>query len=135
MCRGLGHNNKFECSEFKFKYGVAPLKKNDKKARDNLAESLNQIDSYVIYKRAADDKRPILDSIPMSGVSAIVIHKRYQIDEMNMSSSYRNNICIECKIIKPGLIEHDLYTKKLCLPSPVMIHIYKSTTHIIGTQL
>ena len=131
---GLGHNNKFECSEFKFKYGVAPLKNNDNKARDNLAKSLNQIDSYDIYKRAADDKRPILDSIPMSGVSAIVIHKRYQIDEMNMSSSYRNNTCIECTIIKPGLIEHDLYTKKLFLHSPVMRHIYKSTTNIIGTQ-
>ena len=36
LCKELGHNNKFECSEFKFRYGVAPLKKNDKKLGTTL---------------------------------------------------------------------------------------------------
>ena len=111
------------------------MKKNDRKARDNLAGSLTEIDTFVIFRRNKDDERPIIESIPATGVAARVIHKRYMIDESNTSLTYKNNICIECTLIKPGLVEHDLYTKALFSPSPVMSHIFRSTSNIFVSQL
>ena len=32
LCKGIGHHNKYECSNFKIKYGITPMKKNDRKA-------------------------------------------------------------------------------------------------------
>ena len=42
---------------------------------------------------------------------AIVIHKRYRINNDNSLQLHPDNICIECTLIRVGCIEHELFIK------------------------
>ena len=134
LCKRTGHHNQYECYEFKRVYGVTPVAKSDSTARDNIVKSLLQVNKHPIYNRNDDDERIVMKELPKR-MAALVIHRKYKVDDNNMSQTYQDNICIECSVVKEGLIPHDLNTRQLCEPTAVSRYIMKSKSNIVGSQL
>ena len=134
ICKRAGHNNQYECYEFKRVYGVTPLPKSDSIARDNIVKRVLQDNKHPIYNRNVDDERILMKELPKK-MAALVIHRKYKVDDNNMSQIYQDNICVECSVVKNGLIPYDLYTRQLFEPTAVIRYIMKSKSNIVGSQL
>ena len=110
------------------------MAKSDSTARDNIVKSLLQVNKHPIYNRNDDDERIVMKELPKR-MAALVIHRKYKVDDNNMSQTYQDNICVECSVVKTGLIPHDLYTRQLFEPTAVIRYIMKCKSNIVGSQL
>ena len=67
LCERACHNNQYECVKFKRMYSVTLLSKSDSTARDNIAKSILQVDTHLIYNRNVGDKRIVMKELPKNG--------------------------------------------------------------------
>ena len=65
-------------------YDVTPLPKSDSTARDNIVKSVLQLDKHPIYNRNRYGKRIVMKELPRR-VVGLVIHRKYKVDDNNMS--------------------------------------------------
>ena len=103
LCRGSGHG-KNECPCLN-RFGK-PLASKDSRSRQDLAMHLIDPTFYPNHYRTEGDKRIVFDNMPKI-IPALVIHKRYIIDQNITNVTCASNLCCECTLLREGgNIEH-----------------------------
>ena len=80
------------------------------------------------------ENRLLMKSFP-AGVQAIIIHKRYLIDNSLILPNLPENFCLECTILHNGGVEHEMYTLTLFTLGSVSQFIQRSKQNIVISEL
>ena len=73
--------------------------KGNQEVRDRLITLIATVDNHIIcFNRAGDDKRIIYHELPRK-IKAIIVQKKYVIEESASEMSQHNNVCIECTLL------------------------------------
>ena len=123
LCYGKGHGeNECPCLN---RFGK-PLASKDSRSRQDLAMHLIDPTFYPNHYRTEGDKRIVFDNMPKI-IPALVIHKRYIIDQNITNVTCASNLCCECTLLREGgNIEHGQHR--------VLYHIRDISSYVTRRQ-
>ena len=137
ICYETGHYQ-YVCKTLKTGYGQFPIPKNNSNSRNAIAKILvvtDPMSKCPLIVRHSGDKRPIIYEMQKK-VKALIIHQRYYVstsmDNVNLSMSLSDNICVECTIIEEN---YNVGPKKLYDPALIMRYIKKTQSNIVVNLL
>jgi hypothetical protein len=136
VCRQDGHGQG-NCPLIT-KFGVTPLESKNMVVRYRLSRNLSNVSKYQIEPRPVNDPRSVLTDFPGKKskiVKALVIHRRFLINQFLVNPLTPENICLECTILHEHGIEHPGYTCVLFDVDCVSAFITKNQTNLILCQL
>lgn len=132
MCKKPGHR-RFKCPVLN-KYGAPQLPPNNLNIRMDLSTKIGSIYDMSISLRPHDDKRIVMKEIPKK-MMALVIHKKYYIENYYSQTVDSKNICVECTWIVEGGYEHPTYKKSLFTAEVIQAHVTRTKTNLIVSLL
>ena len=107
------------------------LHKGHQESRDRLMSLLSTVDNHVMcYNRKKRDKRIVYNELPKK-IKAIIIEKKYVLEEDVSYISPHDNICIECTILGDYGEPMEKYKNALFQKHCVMRHVGKSAMNLI----
>ena len=107
------------------------LHKGHQESRDKLINLLSNIDNHVMcHKRKKRDKRMVYNDLPKK-IKAIIIEKKYVLEDSVTFISKHDNICIECTILGDFGQPMEKYKNALFQKNCVIRHVGKSAMNLI----
>ena len=93
------------------------------------------VDNHVLcYKRGEHDKRLVYVEVPRK-VKAIILHKKYIIEENLSLLSQHVNVCIECTLLGDFGKVIDNYSKALFTNLCIIRHVGRSKNNLVVDNL
>ena len=75
------------------------LVKGNQEVRDKLISLIATLDNHVLcYNRSGDDQRIVFNELPKK-VKAIIVYKKYMMENNVLQMSQNDNVCIECTLL------------------------------------
>jgi len=133
LCRQKGHGQ-FKCPSA-LQYGASTLAKNDLDVRQILATNMSQRFGFKTLIRMEDDDRQVMKSMPCIKIPALIIHKRYLIDNNLVDTNVPENLCVECTFLQVGGEENKLFTKTLFKVRDVATYLTRGRSQVIVSLL
>ena len=133
LCGGKGHGQ-FNCSHL-ISYGAKPLNYKDLEQRQELAMNIVDYTAYKTFTRDENDERIIMKNFPKKRLPAVILHKRYLIQDNLVNNKVPDNLCIECTFLKKGGDEDINCTKLLFLAKDVATYVQRTTTNLVVSLL
>ena len=107
------------------------LHKGHQESRDTLINLLSNVDNRVsCHNRKTRDKRVVYSELPKK-IKAIIIEKKYVLEDNVSYVSPHDNICIECTILGDFGEPMEKYKNALFHKNCVIRHIGKSAMNLI----
>ena len=111
------------------------LIKGNQESRDKLINLIATVDNHVLcHNRSEEDKRFIYDELPRK-IKAIVLCKKYIIENNLSNISQHDNVCIECILLGDYGKAIDKYNKALFTKNCVIRHIGRSKNNLVVDNL
>ena len=111
------------------------LPKGNQEARDKLINLISTVDNHVLcHNRSKDDKRIIHNELP-SKMKALVVHKKFIIEDSTARISPHDNVCIECTILGDLGIPISDYSEALFSKHCITRRIGKSKNNLVVDNL
>ena len=129
MCGG-----QFKCNLLRL-YGADPLKYKDQQQRVDLAAKITDVNGFVTLMRDEDDERTVMKSFPKARLPAVILHKKYLINNNLVFNLSPDNLCIECTFLKVGGEEDINFTKALFHAKDVARYVQKTLTNVVVSLL
>ena len=133
LCSGKGHG-KNKCPKL-ILYGAMPLARNDVNVRKILAMNIMDMNHFKTFTRDAFDEREVMKNFPNIRLPALIIHKKYLIDDNLVEKKMASNICLECTFLMEGGDEDIRFTKVLFKAQDVVGYIQKIVSNTIVSLL
>ena len=133
MCSGKGHG-KNKCPKL-ILYGAMPLPDGVLNVRQTLSNNLMDVDHFKTFTRDDFDNREIMKSFPKFRLPALIIHKRYIIQENLVKKKVSSNLCLECTFLLTGGEEDFRYTKILFRAQDVAAYVQKTVSNTVVSLL
>ena len=111
------------------------LIKGNQECRDKLINLIATVDNHVLcYNRDEGDTRLIYDELPKK-IKAIILCKKYIIEQNLSNVSQHDNVCIECILLGDNGMVIDKYKEALFTKNCVIRHIGKSKNNLVVDNL
>ena len=91
--------------------------------------------AYKTFTRDENDERIIMKNFPKKRLPAVILHKRYLIQDNLVNNKVPDNLCIECTFLKKGGDEDINCTKLLFLAKDVATYVQRTTTNLVVSLL
>ena len=111
------------------------LPKGHQESRDKLISLISTVDNHVIcHNRSNEDKRIIYHQFP-SKIKALIVHKKYIIEDNSSHISPHENVCIECTLLGDLGVPIENYSGVLFTKNSVIRHIARSRNNLVVDNL
>ena len=133
MCNGKGHG-KNKCPKL-IMYGAMPLARMDMKVRQTLAMNILDVNYFKTFIREEFDERQVMKNFPTIRLPALIIHKKYLIEDNLVENKVSSNLCLECTFLLDGGEEDIRFTKVLFKAQDVAAYVQKTVSNTIVSLL
>ena len=111
------------------------LVKGNLEVRDRLINLIATVDNHVLcHNRDDNDKRLVYVELPRK-IKAIIVHKKYIIEQNLSNISQHDNVCVECTLLGDYGNVIEKYNKALFTKHCVTRHIGKSKNNLVVDNL
>ena len=107
------------------------LPKGHQEARDKLISLLSNVDNHVLcHNRQVDDSRLVFNEVPRK-IKAMVVSKKYVLEDNISHMSPHDNVCIECTLLGYLGVPMANYTEALFKKHCIIRFIGKSKQNLV----
>ena len=111
------------------------LPKGHQESRDKLISLVSNVDNHVLcHNRQVDDTRVVFTKIPRK-IKAILVSKKYVLEDNVSHMSAHDNVCIECTLLGDLGLPVVNYTDALFQKHCVIRYIGKSKHNLVVDNL
>ena len=111
------------------------LPKGHQESRDKLISLISTVDNHVIcHNRSNEDKRIIYHQFP-SKIKALIVDKKFIIEDTSSHISPHENVCIECTLLGDLGVPIANYSGVLFTKNSVIRHIARSRNNLVVDNL
>ena len=108
-------------------YGAMPLARMDMKVRQTLAMNILDVNYFKTFTREEFDERQVMKNFPTIRLPALIIHKKYLIEDNLVENKVSSNLCLECTFLLDGGEEDIRFTKVLFKTQDVAAYVKKNS--------
>ena len=112
-----------------------PLPDGDMYVRQTLANHIMDADHFKTFTRDEFDDKEVINSFPRFRQPALVIHKKYLVQENVVNKTVPSNICLECTFLMTGGEENLRYAKTLFRAQDVAAYVQKTASNTVVSLL
>jgi len=94
-----------------------------------------QKESFITHFRDEHDERTVMISFPKGTLTAVILHKRFMINNKVVDPDHPNNYCIECTFLLPGGEEDPRFSRVLFRVGDVAAYVTKSKSNVVVSLL